>query len=108
MLAVSRDDDIVWVIEAKDLKLCRTLGETARRLANYQGRSDEKGRPDALLKHLRRVAFLRENAHDLSIRLGCSKTPRVCGLVVVKAPHRRAAGRADCGPHHDRASSGSA
>lgn len=86
VLGVSAAENLVWVIEAKDLKLCRTLGEVARRLANYQGRTDEKGRPDALLKHLRRVAFLRDNAVDLGKRLGLSQPPKVCGLVIVKSP----------------------
>ena len=86
VLGVSAADNMVWVIEAKDLKLCRTLGEVARRLANYQGRTDGKGRPDALLKHLRRVAFLRDNAVDLGKRLGLPQTPKVCGLVIVKSP----------------------
>lgn len=86
VLGVSEADNLVWVIEAKDLKLCRTLGEVARRLANYQGRTDEKGRPDALLKHLRRVAYLRDNAVDLGKRLGLSGPPKVCGLVIVKSP----------------------
>jgi hypothetical protein len=86
VLAFSERDNVVWVIEAKDLKLCRTLGEVARRLANYQGRTDKKGRPDALLRHLRRVAFLRDNAADLRKRLGLKDTPRICGLVIVKSP----------------------
>lgn len=85
VLAFSASDNLVWVIEAKDLKLCRTLGEVARRLASYQGKIDKKGRPDALLRHLRRVTFLRDNADDLRKRLGVRQTPRVCGLVVVKS-----------------------
>lgn len=86
VLALSASEALVWVIEAKDLKLCRTLGEVARRLANYQGQTDEKGRPDALLRHLRRVAYLRDNADHLCKRLGLTETPRVCGLVIVKSP----------------------
>jgi len=86
VLACSAADNLVWVIEAKDLKLCRTLGEVARRLANYRGQTDEKGRPDALLKHLRRVAYLRDNADDLRKELGLTEMPRVCGLVIVKSP----------------------
>lgn len=86
VLAFSARDNLIWVIEAKDLKLCRTLGEVSRRLANYQGRTDAKERPDALLRHLRRVAFLRANAADLRKELGVQDPPRVCGLVIVKSP----------------------
>jgi hypothetical protein len=83
---VSADSSTVWVVEAKDLKLCRTLGETCRRLADYRGVEDQKGRPDALLKHLRRVDFLRANAARLVGRLGLSAPPEVRGLIVVRAP----------------------
>jgi hypothetical protein len=86
VLAVSADSSTVWVVEAKDLKLCRTLGETCRRLADYRGVEDQKGRPDALLKHLRRVDFLRANAARLVGRLGLSAPPEVRGLIVVRAP----------------------
>lgn len=85
VLAVSRDGSVVWVIEAKDLKLCRTIGETCRRLGEYRGVTDAKGRPDSLLKHLRRVAYLRENAPKLVATLKLPATPKVCGLIVVNA-----------------------
>jgi hypothetical protein len=86
VLGLCRETNLVWVIEAKDLKLCRTLGEVARRLAGYQGQTDERGRPDALLRHLRRVAFLRDNAKDLGKRLKLDQLPKVCGLVIVRSP----------------------
>ncbi len=86
VLAFSAQDNLIWVIEAKDLKLCRTLGEVARRLSSYRGQTDDKGRPDSLLRHLRRVSYLRENAADLGKRFGSVETPRVCGLVIVKSP----------------------
>ncbi|MCY1646648.1 hypothetical protein OVA11_06035 [Caulobacter sp. SL161] len=84
VLAYSAADNLVWVIEAKDLKLCRTLGEVARRLASYQGKTN-KGKPDSLLRHLRRVTFLRENADGLCKQLGATQTPRVCGLVIARS-----------------------
>jgi len=86
VLAVSPDSRTVWVVEAKDLKLCRTLGETCRRLSDYRGVTDQRGRPDALLKHLRRVDFLRANAAALTGPLGLPGTPTVRGLIVVRAP----------------------
>jgi hypothetical protein len=57
VLAVSPDGKIVWVTEVKDLKLCRTRGEAARRLSGYRGKLTSKGKPDDLLKHLRRVEY---------------------------------------------------
>lgn len=85
-LAVSREGKHVWVVEAKDLKLCRTLGEVSRRLSEYRGLSDQKGRPDSLLKHLRRVEFLRRHADRLVGRLGLPEAPQVHGIIVVRSP----------------------
>lgn len=45
VLAVSPDRRRVWVLEAKELKLCRTLGEAARRLSEYRGVADAAGKP---------------------------------------------------------------
>lgn len=84
VLAISQNQNVVWIIEAKDLKLCRTLGETCRRLKDYRGVIDSRGRPDALLKHLMRVAYAQNNALKLMPTLKLTVPPKICGLVVVK------------------------
>ena len=80
----------MFVIEAKSLKLCRTEAEVAARMMDYAGkmRQDSKGRekPDKLLRHIRRVQYLRENAQRLGERLGLPRQPRIHGLMVVDAP----------------------
>ncbi len=90
VFAVSPCGGHVWVIEAKNLKFCRTEAEVAARMSDYAGkmRVDEKGRkkPDKLLRHLNRVRVLRENAVRLGKRLDLGATPEVHGLVVVDAP----------------------
>ena len=87
VLAVSPDGKIVWVTEVKDLKLCRTRGEAARRLSGYRGKLTSKGKPDDLLRHLRRVEYLRKNVEQLRQRLGLAAGPiKVCGLVIARAP----------------------
>jgi hypothetical protein len=86
VLAVSPNDMVVWVVEAKDLKLCRTTGEAARRLSDYRGQMKKNGKPDDLLKHLRRVEYLRTHAASLVGRLKLPGVPKVCGLVIVSAP----------------------
>jgi hypothetical protein len=86
VLGVSSDGLKVWVVEAKDLKLCRTLGESARRLADYRGGLSESGKPDRLLRHLRRVSFIRSHASELVGRLKLPGVPEVHGVVVVRAP----------------------
>jgi hypothetical protein len=86
VLAVSGDGSRVWVIEVKDLKLCRTMGEIARRLSEFRGRRNEKGQPDKMLRHLRRVAYLREHSARLAGRLGLRGEPQISGALIVRSP----------------------
>ncbi len=86
VLVIAEDRRHVWVIEAKDIKLCRTLGETARRLSDYRGLLRRDGKPDKLLRHLDRVAYIRKHAADLATRLKLPGIPEVHGLVVVNMP----------------------
>lgn len=90
VFALSSDKKIAWVIEAKDLNLCRTEGEVASRLSEYRGRLkvNSKGRekPDKLLRHLKRVEYLRANVNALQKTLKLSIEPKICGLLVVDAP----------------------
>jgi hypothetical protein len=90
VLAVSRDKRRVWVIEAKNLRLCRTETEIASRMSEYRGRiqRDKKGREvrDKMLKHIRRVEFMRTHANRLCSRLELDEPAEVKGLLVVDAP----------------------
>lgn len=86
VLAFTEDGSHVWVIEAKDIKLCRTMSETARRLSEYRGLPLANGKPDNLLRHLNRVAYIRENAAALARRNRLPAVPIVHGLVVVDVP----------------------
>lgn len=86
VLAFSPDGKHAWVIEAKDIKLCRTLSETARRLSEYRGLPLPNGKPDNLLRHLNRVAYVRQHAADLVKRNNLPEVPEVHGLVIVDAP----------------------
>jgi hypothetical protein len=87
---LSRDRRRAWVIEAKELRLCRTEGEAASRLNEYRGlmQRDKKGRdrPDKLLKHLRRVQLMRENSAKLAAALGLAQPPEIKGLLVFDTP----------------------
>ena len=86
VLVFSPNRSRVWVIEAKDLKMCRTLGETARRLSEYQGIAKANGKPDNLMKHLNRVDYVRKHAADLKNRFKLPRVPHVSGMVVVGSP----------------------
>lgn len=86
VLTVSPDGRRVWVLEAKDLKLCRSLGEAARRLSDYRGILGTDGKPDKLMRHLRRIAHLRANAEGLMRSLDLPGIPVVSGAMIVGTP----------------------
>ena len=90
VFALSADRTIAWVIEAKSLRLCRTEAEASSRMSEYRGRlaPDSKGRdkPDKLLRHIRRVQYMRDNVSALQKALKLSITPAVKGLLVVDSP----------------------
>ena len=90
VFAVSKDKRTAWVIEAKNLRLCRTETEVAARLSEYRGRmlKDSKGRekPDKLLRHIRRVQYLRDRLPTLAKNLKLDSLHTVRGLLIVDAP----------------------
>ncbi|QOF72589.1 hypothetical protein IG197_05815 [Aminobacter sp. SR38] len=55
-------DGRVMLLECKDLQFAKTSSEIAKQLHKFRGKTDEKGRPDLLGKHLRRMVLARENA----------------------------------------------
>lgn len=86
VLAFSADGKHAWVVEAKNIKLCRTLAETAQRLSEYRGLTLASGKPDNLLRHLNRVAYVRAHAEDLAKRNRLPHVPKIHGLVVIDSP----------------------
>lgn len=90
VFALTTDGQRAWVVEAKDLRLCRTETEVAGRLSDFRGRTTKnskgKDEPDKLLRHLRRVQYLRERAAKLAKTLKLSAPPEIKGLLVVDCP----------------------
>jgi hypothetical protein len=90
VFAISADHSTVWVIEAKNLRFCRTESEIAARMTEYKGvmRQDRHGKekPDKMLRHLNRVRYLREYSALLGERLHLPSKPVVRGMMVVDAP----------------------
>lgn len=66
VLAWKNDSEDVWVIEAKDLSRARNHSEMAHMLSDYQGKAKPNGEPDKLLKHLRRVEYLRDDPSSVA------------------------------------------
>lgn len=90
IFAIGEDKRTAWVIEAKNLRLCRSETEVAARLSEYRGRmvKDSKGRekPDKLLRHIRRIQYLRDRLPALAKNLKLDRLQAVKGLLVVDAP----------------------
>lgn len=55
-------DGRVMLLECKDLQFAKTSSEIAKQLYKFRGKTDEKGRPDLLGKHLKRMSLARANA----------------------------------------------
>lgn len=86
VFAIDRTSNRAWVIEVKDLGLCRSQREIALRLTDYAGRVKSGGRPDPMLRHLRRVRYIREHAAALAKQNSLSEPVDVRGLLVVSTP----------------------
>lgn len=86
VFALDRARKRAWIVEVKDLGLCRSQREIALRLADYAGRVKPDGRPDPMMKHLRRVRFVREQASALAKHNRLPPPVEVRGLLVVSTP----------------------
>ena len=76
-----RPDGRIIVIECKKLKLAKTPSEVAKQLSKYQGVMDEKGRPDMLAKHLKRLTLARRHVAAFQKYTGV-QTPSIEGALV--------------------------
>jgi hypothetical protein len=61
VLAWKADNSVVIAVECKSLHFAKTLGEIAEQLRRFRGQTDSSGRPDELLKHLKRLDELRHH-----------------------------------------------
>lgn len=76
-----RSDGRMVLLECKNLQFARTPSEIAKQLSKYQGTVDEKGRPDKLAKHLKRVALARKHVSEFQKYSGL-KTASIEGALV--------------------------
>lgn len=79
VLAWDKTHKRVLVVECKDLSFDKTIGEIARRLANYKGVLKANGKRDDLKKHLDRCEDIEANIAKLSQFVGfdVERTDRV-------------------------------
>jgi hypothetical protein len=76
-------DGCVMLLECKDLQFAKTSSEIAKQLYKFRGKTDEKGRPDLLGKHLKRMELARENKAAFQL---ISSWP-MCGLMALLSSH---------------------
>ncbi len=76
----------VLVIECKDVKFSKTMGEIAEQLADFRGELHADGKPDDLLRHLNRMEAIRAHLPELSkyLRLGAARAAE--GHIVFRNP----------------------
>src|SRR5205807_8931733 len=61
VLAGRADTDRVLLIECKDVQHRKNEGEIAEQLSDFRGEVKPDGKPDLLLKHLKRVALIQRS-----------------------------------------------
>lgn len=85
VLAWSPNSRSIWIIECKDLSDARNHSEMAQLLSEYQGK-ESNGKPDKLLRHLRRVQLIEDNKDQLAQFCGIQnpiiKSALVCSGIV--------------------------
>lgn len=74
-------DGRVILLECKDLQFAKTSSEIAKQLYKFRGKSDERGRPDLLGKHLKRMELAQQNAAAFQSHLNLSDV-RIDGALV--------------------------
>jgi hypothetical protein len=86
VLAWRADTNRVLIIERKDVQHRKTDGEIAEQLADFRGELDSDGKPDLLLRHLRRVEVISQHPTEVAKYIGFTGTPHIEGHLVFKNP----------------------
>lgn len=76
----------VLLIECKDVQHRKTDGEIAEQLLDFRGALNENGKPDLLLKHLRRIELVKTHVPEIIRYLKLSAPPALEGHLVFKNP----------------------
>lgn len=86
VLAWNSESGRVLLIECKDVQHRKTDGEIAEQLLDFRGELYEKGKPDLLLKHLRRIEVVKEHVLEVTKYLKLAKPAALEGHLVFKNP----------------------
>ncbi|RKD50411.1 MULTISPECIES: hypothetical protein [unclassified Rhizobium] len=86
VLAWKAESDRVLLVECKDVQHRKTDGEIAEQLLDFRGELSENGKPDLLLKHLRRVELINAHVPEVKKYLKLTAQPKLEGHFVFKNP----------------------
>jgi hypothetical protein len=74
------------LIECKDVQHKKADGEVAEQLADFRGELKPDGKPDLLLRHLRRLEVISQHKSELINYTGLEETPIIEGHLVFRNP----------------------
>ncbi len=73
VVAWNASKNILLIIECKSLEFAKTEGDVARQISEFRGQAGTDGKPDRLLKHVKRIEVLMKYSEDLLKKLELSK-----------------------------------
>jgi len=86
VLAWNKDLGRVLLMECKDVQHRKIEGEIAEQLADFRGELKSGGKPDHLLRHLRRIQIISAHAKEVGIHAGFDGLPKIEGHLVFRHP----------------------
>ena len=87
VLAWSKRHKLVLAIECKDLFFAKTHKEIGNQINEFQGKVNEKGRRDRLLKHFDRLDTLKSSIFSVEKYVGIEDLEFIYGAVVFSHPN---------------------
>lgn len=87
VLAWSKEHKLVLAIECKDLFFAKTHKEIGNQINEFQGRINEKGKRDRLLKHFDRLDILKSDLLSVGKYVGMDDIESIYGAVVFSHPN---------------------
>lgn len=86
VLAWRADTQQILIAECKNIAFRQSPGELADQLSDFQGKLDERGKPDLLLKHLNRVDLFRTDHDVLTEFCGLAPGAEIRDALVFSVP----------------------
>jgi hypothetical protein len=86
VVAWNKDLGRVLMMECKDVQHRKIEGEIAEQLSDFRGEIRPDGKPDHLLRHLRRIEIITVHPNEVAAYTGFGSAPKIEGHLVFKNP----------------------